>query len=215
MGMRRRAHGILLISADALKLIESVVAKLRSRKEKAGLQNAQGVCKWYSIKVLHLHLRNEIFIMRESDLVKIAIFTLYQEEEEVLELVCGVRHDKQAFLLGHLQSPWYGAQDIRVALLLVDQAILAANQDTTWTIDSTRNGNQLVRTVIHLVCKSPRHVVEAQVHLVQRQHLRRRLCLGIAVHFLVTQLNGREKGVLKTYIHANHGIHQCVALEGF
>mmetsp|Transcript_1924 Transcript_1924/g.3662 ORF Transcript_1924/g.3662 Transcript_1924/m.3662 type:complete len:203 (-) Transcript_1924:394-1002(-) len=121
-------------------------------------------------------------------------------------------HDEQAFLLGHLQSAGDGTHHVWVTLLLVDEAVLAANEHTTRPVHSSRHRDESVRAVINCVSKLPRDMIEAKIHLVQCQHLGRRLRMGVLVDLLIAELDGGKEGILEADVHADHRIDQGVAL---
>mmetsp|Transcript_61106 Transcript_61106/g.157570 ORF Transcript_61106/g.157570 Transcript_61106/m.157570 type:complete len:936 (+) Transcript_61106:1023-3830(+) len=212
VGVRGGAHGVLLVRANALELVERVVAELRGGEEEAGLQHAERVRERDSVEVLDLHLRHEVLVVRERDLVEVAVLTLDEEEEEVLQLVRRVRDDEQTLLLGHLETSRDGAHDVGVSLLLVHQAVLAADQSSAGAIHTAGHSDERVGAVVHGVRELARHVVQAQVHLVEGEHLLRGVRVRVAVHLFVAQLDGREERVLEADVHAHHGVHDRVAL---
>mmetsp|Transcript_70550 Transcript_70550/g.153248 ORF Transcript_70550/g.153248 Transcript_70550/m.153248 type:complete len:360 (+) Transcript_70550:2145-3224(+) len=212
MRMGGGTHGVLLIGTDALELVESVVAELSCREEEARLQDTKGVRQWNCIEVLHLHLRDEILIMSKGDLVQVAVFTLNQEEEEILQLVRRMGNDEQTLLLRHFQPSGNGAHHVGVTLLLVNEAILAAHQAAAGTIDPARHGDERVRAVVHRIRKLPSDVVETEVHLIEREHLLRRISMRVSIDLLVAQLDGGKERILKADIHTNHGVDESVAL---
>mmetsp|Transcript_83137 Transcript_83137/g.168693 ORF Transcript_83137/g.168693 Transcript_83137/m.168693 type:complete len:526 (-) Transcript_83137:460-2037(-) len=213
--MRRSTHRVLLIRADTLELIEGMVAKLRRPEEEACLKDAEAVGQRHRVEVLYLHLRNEVLIVREGDLVQVAVLTLDEEEEEILKLVRRGGDDEETFLLRHLQSPGDGADDVGVALLLVDKAILAADEHAAGAVNAAWNGDEGVRAMVHRIGKLSGHMIQPQVHLVERQHLLWRVRMRVPVHLLVAQLDGCKKGVLKPDVHAYHGVDQRVTLVRF
>mmetsp|Transcript_54690 Transcript_54690/g.144051 ORF Transcript_54690/g.144051 Transcript_54690/m.144051 type:complete len:273 (+) Transcript_54690:3117-3935(+) len=101
-----------------------------------------------------------------------------------------------------------------MALLLVHQAVLAADQDAAGAVDAARHGDQGVRAVVHGVGELARDVVQPQVHLVEREHLLRRVGVRVFVHLFVAQLDGREEGVLEADVHAHRRVDEGVALVG-
>mmetsp|Transcript_24361 Transcript_24361/g.64049 ORF Transcript_24361/g.64049 Transcript_24361/m.64049 type:complete len:217 (+) Transcript_24361:2577-3227(+) len=211
--MRRRAHGIFLVRTDALELVQGVVAELRRREEEASLQDTQRVCEGHGVEVLDLHLRHQIFIVGQCHLVEITVLTLDEEEEEVLELVRGVRHNQQSLLLSHLEPSGNGTDHVGMTLLLVHKAVFAAHENAAGSVHTTWDGDQGMRTVVDSVRELSGDVVQSQVHFVQSEHLLGWVGMRIAVHFLVTQLDCREQGVLKAHVHTDHGVDERVALE--
>mmetsp|Transcript_84449 Transcript_84449/g.273455 ORF Transcript_84449/g.273455 Transcript_84449/m.273455 type:complete len:309 (+) Transcript_84449:2684-3610(+) len=189
-----------------------MVPELCRSKQEACLQHAERVRERDRVEVFHLDLGDQILIVRQGDLVQVAVLTLDQEEEEILQLVRRVRDDEQAFLLRHLQSSGDGADDVGVSLLLVHKTVLAADEHAAGAIDTTGHRNEGVCRVVDRVGELPRHVIQAQVHLVEREHLLRRVGVGVPVHLLIAQLNGREERVLEADIHAHHRVDQGVAL---
>mmetsp|Transcript_96811 Transcript_96811/g.270984 ORF Transcript_96811/g.270984 Transcript_96811/m.270984 type:complete len:956 (-) Transcript_96811:2-2869(-) len=212
VGMRRGAERILLVRTDALELIQGVVAELGGREEEARLQHAEGVGQGDGVEVLHLNLGHQVLVVRQRDLVEVAVLALDEEEEEVLQLVRGVCDDQQPLLLRHLEPARDGAHDVGVALLLVDEAILAADEHAARPVDAAGHGDEGVRAVVHGVGELPRHVVEAEVHLVQREHLLRRVGVRVTVDLFVAELDRGEQRVLEADVHAARGVHQRVAL---
>mmetsp|Transcript_37442 Transcript_37442/g.111073 ORF Transcript_37442/g.111073 Transcript_37442/m.111073 type:complete len:282 (+) Transcript_37442:2636-3481(+) len=210
--MRGGAHRVLLVGADALELIQAVVSELGGGEEEAGLQDAERVRQRDRVEVLDLHLRDHLLVVRERDLVEVAVLALDEEEEKILQLVRGVGDDEEALLLRHLKTARDGADDIGMSLLLVHQAVLAADEHAAGAVHAARHGDQGVGAVVHGVRELPGDVVQAQVHLVERQHLLRRVGVRVLVHLFVAQLDGREERVLEAHVHAHRGVDEGVAL---
>mmetsp|Transcript_20864 Transcript_20864/g.58887 ORF Transcript_20864/g.58887 Transcript_20864/m.58887 type:complete len:214 (+) Transcript_20864:2598-3239(+) len=210
--MRGGTHGVLLVSTDALELVQGMVPELSRGKQETCLQHAERIRKRNGVEILHLDFGDKVLIVRQRDLVKVAVLTLDEEEEEVLQLVRCVGNNQQTLLLRHLQSAWDGANDVRVALLLVYEAVLAADEDTTGPVHAAGHRDERVRGVVHRVRELPRHVVQPQVHLVERKHLLRRVCVRIPVHLFIAQFNGCKQWILEANVHTARRVHQGVAL---
>mmetsp|Transcript_72806 Transcript_72806/g.152026 ORF Transcript_72806/g.152026 Transcript_72806/m.152026 type:complete len:206 (+) Transcript_72806:2614-3231(+) len=204
--MRGGTHRVVLICSDTLELEEGVVPELRRGKQETGLQNAERVRERNGVEVLDLHFVDLVLVVREGDLVEIAVLGLDEEEEEILQLMGRVGNDEKTLLLGHFQSSRDGADDVGVVLLLVDKAIFAANENSTWPVHTAGHSDKGVGGVVDSISESSRDVVETKIHLVHREHLLGRLGIGVSVDLFVAQLDAREERVLETDVHAASGV---------
>ena len=84
---RRRARlHIVLVVADALELVKSVVAKLRRREEETRLEHAYGDAGRDGVEVLDLHLAHGLRALSilHRDFVNVAVLGLSEEKELLL-----------------------------------------------------------------------------------------------------------------------------------
>ena len=65
-----------MLRYNHLKLVQSMVAKLRSSKEESGLQHTDGSAGRDCVKVLDYHLMHLKSFVSERDSVNVAVFTL-------------------------------------------------------------------------------------------------------------------------------------------
>lgn len=155
-------------------LIQIMVAKVTSDKQKAGLQHTHGRCGRNSIKVFQLDFRYNIIVSLESDLENITLLGLHKEKIHGLGAMCSrADEDHTTFRIVEIvASTWNGTADvILVAQIFVCEIILGADQNAGRTIIAARNGNKKISVFLERFRIFPDNVVETEIEFVKGECL--------------------------------------------
>mmetsp|Transcript_50156 Transcript_50156/g.138959 ORF Transcript_50156/g.138959 Transcript_50156/m.138959 type:complete len:453 (-) Transcript_50156:46-1404(-) len=210
----RRAGRRVLVLADALELVEAVVAKLGRAEEEAALQDAEGGARRDRVEVADAQLAHGLVAPLEGHLVEVAVLRLQQDEEELLLPMERRRNEQQALLRWEVLPAREGATQVGVALVLVEHKVLRTDEDAAWALGAARDGHQQVGCGIDRIAPLAHDVVQPEVELIVDQillvqHLARLL---VVLDLLHVDLDGGEDGVVEAHVDADHVERQRVRL---